>query len=102
MGMICVERATGRFREWARCGEPPAYDPAVHELLPAEAPPPDGTYWTGTDWTPLPPKTSAEKDGELQAFLDSAGGKALKSLATALMKKGLVTLAEIRTEYRSL
>ena len=43
-----------------------------------------------------------QKDAELQAFFDTAGGKALKALATALIKKGVVTLAEIRTEYRAL
>jgi hypothetical protein len=48
------------------------------------------------------PEQTSEKDSELQAFLDSAGGKVVKALATALIKKGVVTLAEIRTEYRSL
>ena len=102
MGLICVEKSTGRVREWVRNGPPPTYDQAVHDLLEADAPPPDGTYWDGAAWVALPPKSNAEKDAELQAFLDSAGGKVVKALATALIKKGVVTLAEIRAEYRGL
>lgn len=101
MGLICVEKSTGLVREWARHGTPATYDVAVHDLLEADQPPPDGTRWNGTDWVARPSKTDGEKDGELQAFLDSAGGKVVKALATALIKKGVLTLAEIRTEYRA-
>jgi hypothetical protein len=45
---------------------------------------------------------TVEKDTEFQAFMDSMAGKAFKSLATALIKKGTVTLAEIRAEWRAL
>jgi hypothetical protein len=45
---------------------------------------------------------TAGKDSEFQAFMDSMAGKAFKSLATALIKKGTVTLAEIRAEWRAL
>jgi hypothetical protein len=47
-------------------------------------------------------EVNSQKDADLQAFFDTAGGKAVKALATALIKKGVVTLAEIRTEYRAL
>lgn len=48
MGLICIERATGAVREWVRHGQPGSYDPAVHDLLEAEAPPPNGARWDGT------------------------------------------------------
>jgi len=102
MGLICLEKGTGRVREWVRHGVPASYDAVVHDLLESEAPPPDGQRWDGTAWVPLPPPTNAEKDGELQAFLDSTGGRVVKALATALIKKGTLTLAEIRAEYRNL
>lgn len=44
----------------------------------------------------------AEKNNELQEFLDSAGGKALKSVALTGIDKGLWTLAELKAKYRSL
>lgn len=51
-------------------------------------------------------KTAAEvndeRDGELQAFLDSAGGKVVKAIALVGIDKGLWTLAEIKAKYRSL
>jgi len=53
------------------------------------------------EWLGRPPKTDAEKDSELQAFLDSAGGRVVKALATVLIQKNVCTLAEIRTAYRS-
>jgi hypothetical protein len=102
MGQICIERATGRVVEWARMESPPSYDPAVHDLLDADAPPPDGMRWDGAAWVPLPPKSAAERDAALQSFLDSPGGSVVKAIVTALVKKGVVTLAEIRAEYRSL
>lgn len=45
---------------------------------------------------------NAEKDAALQEFLDSAGGKAVKAIALVGIDKGLWTLAELRTKYRSL
>ena len=48
------------------------------------------------------PEQDADKNAELQAFLDSAGGKALKAVALVGVDKGLWTLAELRTKYRSL
>lgn len=102
MGSICIERSTGQVREWVRQGLPSVYDPASHDLLEAEVPPPDDTRWDGTAWVPLPPKSAAEKDAMWQQFLDSPGGVAMKAIALALVKKGVVTLAEIRAEYRSL
>lgn len=48
------------------------------------------------------PEQDAEKNAELQAFLDSAGGKALKAVALVGVDKGLWTMAELRTKYRSL
>lgn len=51
-------------------------------------------------------RTATEKrtvqDAELAAFLDSAGGKALKAIANTLVSKGVCTLADIRTAYRAL
>lgn len=102
MGTLCVEKSTGRFREWVRGGRPSVYDPELHDLLDADAPPPDGTRWDGTAWVPLPPKTDAEKDTDLQAFLDSAGGRGIKAMALVLIDKGVITLAEIRAKHRTL
>lgn len=48
------------------------------------------------------PEQDAEKNAELQAFLDSAGGKALKAIALVGIDKGHWTLAELRAKYRSL
>ena len=42
------------------------------------------------------------KDDDLQAFLDSTGGKVVKAIALVLIEKGMCTLAEIRAKYRSL
>lgn len=102
MGKVCVEKTTGRVREWVRSGEPSVYDPMQHDVIEAEVPPPDGTRWNGTAWVPLPPKTSAEQDAALQAFLDSPGGLVMKAMVTALVKKGIVTIAELRSEWRAL
>lgn len=46
-------------------------------------------------------ETSAEKDGDLQAFLDSTGGKVVKAVVTVLIQKGVCTLADIRSVYRN-
>ena len=45
---------------------------------------------------------NAEKDTELDAFLASAGGKALKAVALVGIDKGLWTLAELKARYRTL
>jgi hypothetical protein len=45
---------------------------------------------------------TADKNTELQAFLDTAGGKALKALVTVLINKNVLTLAEVRAVYRTL
>lgn len=45
---------------------------------------------------------NAERDNELQAFFDSAGGKAVKAIALVGIDKGLWTLAELRAKYRTL
>lgn len=102
MGKLCIEKSSGRFRDWVRNGLPATYDPLTHDLLDADAPPADGMRWDGTAWVPLPPKTNAEKDGELQAALDAGEGPLLRALIAALIKKGALTLADVRTEYRSL
>lgn len=102
MGMLCVEKATGRFLEWVRHGQPSVYDAAQHDLMDADSPPAENTRWNGTAWVPLPPKTDAEKDTDLQAFLDSAGGRVIKALALAAIDKGVITLADIRAKYRTL
>lgn len=44
----------------------------------------------------------AEHDAELTAFFDSAGGKAVKAIAQVLIDKGVCTLADLRTKYRTL
>jgi|CXWL01.1.fsa_nt_gi hypothetical protein len=65
MGMICIEQATGVVREWTRNGIPPSYDPAVHELIEQDVPPPEATLWTGVEWAPLPvEKPQREIDAE--------------------------------------
>ena len=43
-----------------------------------------------------------EKNSELDAFLASAGGKALKAVALVGIDKGHWTLAELKAKYRSL
>jgi len=102
MGKICIVRTTGRVREWVRNGELTVYDPAIHDVIISDTPPPDGMYWTGAAWAPIPPKTDAEKDSELQAHLDSVGGRIDKMFATILIQKGVCTQAELRQVYRSL
>lgn len=42
------------------------------------------------------------KDDELQTFLNSAGGKAVKALALVGIDKGVWTLADLKAKYRSL
>ena len=42
------------------------------------------------------------KDDELQTFLDSKPGKAVKALALVMIENGACTLAELKTKYRSL
>lgn len=104
MGTICIERATGRVREWVRNGLPSTYDAALHELLEADAPPPEDTRWDGTAWVPLPPKTDQEKAAEATQELD--GSVLLKAVALWCAQRFGVTPAQARTEiaaiYRSL
>lgn len=45
---------------------------------------------------------TAEKTSELSAFLATTGGKAVLALANVLIAKNVLTLAEIRAEYRTL
>ncbi len=45
---------------------------------------------------------TAEKDGELQAHLDSVAGKIDRAIINVLISKGVFTLAELRTAYRAL
>jgi len=102
MGKICIERATGLVREWARNGIPSSYNDAVHDLLDSDAPPLDDTYWNGTSWAPLPPKTNAQKDTELQQILSTHLGRAVLAGLMVGVDKGLWTMAELRAKYRSL
>ncbi len=44
----------------------------------------------------------ATQDTELQDYLDRVGGKVAKSIVNTLVQKGVCTLADIRTAYRSL
>lgn len=65
MGLICLERATGMVREWVRHGQPGSYDPAMHDLLEADVPPPEGTRWDGTAWVPeVKPRPQADVNRE--------------------------------------
>ena len=48
------------------------------------------------------PEQDAEKNAELQAFMDTGGGKALKAIALVGIDKSLWTMAELRAKYRSL
>ena len=65
--------------------------------------------WESDPMNPLVcwrPKTQlemdAEKNAELQVFLDTGGGKALKAVALVGIEKGLWTMAELRAKYRGL
>ena len=42
------------------------------------------------------------KDDDLQRFLDTAGGQVAKTIIGVLIDKGVCTMAELRTKYRSL
>jgi len=48
------------------------------------------------------PELTAEKDSALQDFFDSPGGKAIKAIALVGIDKGLWTLADLKTKYRTL
>lgn len=48
------------------------------------------------------PEITAEKTGELATFLATSGGKALLALVNVLIAKNVLTLAEVRAEYRNL
>jgi hypothetical protein len=104
MGAICCEKTTGRVREYVRHGMPASYDAAVHDLLEADAPPPEGTRWDGAAWVPLPPKTDQEKAADATEQLD--GQVLLKAVALWCAQRFGVTPAQARTEiaviYRSL
>lgn len=45
---------------------------------------------------------TAEKDAALQEFLDSTGGKVVKTMVLVGVDKGQWTIAELRTKYRAL
>lgn len=45
---------------------------------------------------------TAEKDTDLQDFLESPGGKVVKAIVQVGIDKGHWTLTELRTKYRSL
>lgn len=42
------------------------------------------------------------KDDDVQAFLDSKGGKVVKAIALILIEMGACTMAELKAKYRSL
>lgn len=87
--------------------------PVSATLVPVALRPSPNYVW-GSSWqtAPLDPaicwrtKTAAEltadKDAELQAFLNSPGGKALRAIKNVIVAKGVCTNADIITEYRSL
>ena len=86
--------------------------PVADTLVPvARRPSPSHTFADSWQTDPLNPavcwrlKTAgeqhAERDGELQEFLDSAGGKALKALVMLLVNKSVITVAEVRALYRT-
>lgn len=102
MGKICYHRTTGMVNAWVRTGELPPYNATTHTEIESDTPPPDGMVWTGSGWVPIPPKTNAEKDEELQAHLESVAGRINKVFATILIQKGICTLAEIRQGYRNI
>lgn len=104
MGMLCIEKTTGRVREWARNGQPASYDDTLHDLIEAEEPPAEGTRWDGAAWVPLPSKTDAEKAAEAGQQLD--GQLLLKAFAFWCAQRFGVTREQARTEiaaiYRNL
>lgn len=104
MGKVCIEKATGRIREWARYGIPSTYDATVHDLLESEECPPDGTRWDGTAWVQLPPKTNTEKESEAGQQLDRS--VLLKAVAIWCAQRFGVTREQARSEiaaiYRTL
>lgn len=75
-------------------------------------PSPNHTFATDWNTAPLDPlvcwrlktanETNAERDSELTAFFGSAGGKAVKAIALVGIDKGVWTLGDLRTKYRSL
>lgn len=77
------------------------YNPAYAETTQVRATEPDYDAVLA-EWQARPGPTTADKDAALQAFLDSAGGKVVKALATVLIQKGVCTLMEIKTAYRAL
>lgn len=48
------------------------------------------------------PEVSADKDGALQDFLESAGGKVVKAIVQVGIDKGHWTLTDLRAKYRTL
>ena len=89
-------------------------DTPVADTLVQIAPRPSADHTIADAWAtdPMNPlicwrlKTQAEQDAEknseLDAFLASAGGKALRALALVGIDKGHWTLAELKAKYRSL
>lgn len=95
MGKICIERATGNVREWARNGMPGTYDAAIHDLLDAAEAPADGTRWNGTAWVPFI-KTDAEKVADAAGEID--GQVLLKAIVAWAAQRFGVTPATARAE----
>jgi hypothetical protein len=87
--------------------------PVSGTLTPVAVRPSDQHTW-GATWDADPMNASvcwrlktaaelmAEQDTALQEFLDSPGGKVVKSIVLVGIDKGHWTLAELRTKYRTL
>lgn len=83
-----------------------------HLVEVALRPSPDHVFTDTWNLSPMDPslcwrvKTAAEqnatRDNELQLFLDSAGGKVVKSIVRLGIDKGLWTLDEVKLKYRTL
>ena len=95
--VICLDDATPVSDTLVRIADRPS---ALHTVADA---------WATDPMNPLvcwrlktQGEIDAEKNAELDAFLASAGGKALKAVALVGIDKGHWTLAELKAKYRSL